>query len=95
MQEAIGAYRSVVVSSEFKELERLRAKARHDEAQARYFERQEGIHEGMQRGMQAGRLEGILEGRIEIARSLLDILDTATIAAKTGLSLEEVTRLKG
>jgi predicted transposase/invertase (TIGR01784 family) len=40
MNQAINAYHSVVVSPEFKEYERLRAKARHDEAQAlRHAER--------------------------------------------------------
>jgi hypothetical protein len=34
MEQAIDAYHSVVVSPEFKERERLRDKARHDEAQA-------------------------------------------------------------
>jgi predicted transposase/invertase (TIGR01784 family) len=34
MNEAIDAYHSVVSSSEFREMERLREKARHDEAQA-------------------------------------------------------------
>jgi predicted transposase/invertase (TIGR01784 family) len=34
MKQAINAYHSVVVSPEFKEFERLRDKARHDEAQA-------------------------------------------------------------
>ena len=34
MTEAITAYRHVAASPEFKELERVRSKARHDEAQA-------------------------------------------------------------
>jgi len=34
MRQAISAYNSVVVSPEFREAERLRAKARHDEASA-------------------------------------------------------------
>jgi hypothetical protein len=34
MQEAIEAYRSITVTPEFREMERLRAKARRDEAQA-------------------------------------------------------------
>jgi predicted transposase/invertase (TIGR01784 family) len=34
MREAIGAYRRVTASPEFRELERMRSKARHDEAQA-------------------------------------------------------------
>ena len=36
MREAISAYRHVTVTPEFQELERLRTKARHDEAQALY-----------------------------------------------------------
>jgi hypothetical protein len=36
MSEAIGAYRQITVTPEFKEAERLYAKARHDEAQALY-----------------------------------------------------------
>ena len=34
MSEAIMAYRHVAASPEFKEMERMRSKARHDEAQA-------------------------------------------------------------
>ena len=34
LNQAISAYHSVTASSEFRELERLRAKAQHDEAQA-------------------------------------------------------------
>ena len=34
MSEAIAAYRHVAASDEFREIERMRSKARHDEAQA-------------------------------------------------------------
>ena len=34
MEQAIGAYRHLAASPEFREMERLRSKARHDEAQA-------------------------------------------------------------
>ena len=34
MNEAIGAYRHVATSPEFRKIERMRSKARHDEAQA-------------------------------------------------------------
>jgi len=34
MDQAIGAYRSITATPEFREMERLRSKARHDEAQA-------------------------------------------------------------
>lgn len=36
MNEAITAYRQITVTPEFREMERLRSKARHDEAQALY-----------------------------------------------------------
>ena len=45
MSEAIMAYRHVAISPEFRELERMRSKARHDEAQAIYnAERKEREH---------------------------------------------------
>ena len=46
----------------------------------------EGIEEGEKRGRD--------QEKIEIAKNLLDILDTKTIALKTGLSIEEIERLK-
>ena len=39
MKEAIVAYRYVAASQEFREIERIRSKARHDEAQALHNER--------------------------------------------------------
>jgi cytochrome oxidase assembly protein ShyY1 len=39
MSEAIDAYRRITVTPEFQEAERLRSKARHDEAQALFNER--------------------------------------------------------
>jgi hypothetical protein len=45
MQQAIKAYRSITVTPEFLEAERLRAMARHDEAQALFQARQEGARE--------------------------------------------------
>ena len=41
MSQAINAYYTITASSEFREKERLRAKARHDEAQALYNARHE------------------------------------------------------
>ncbi len=41
-----------------------------------------------------GRAEGSVEEKRAIARNLLDILDDETIAAKTGLSVEEVRKLR-
>ena len=39
VNEAITAYRQITVTPEFREAERLRSKARHDEAQALWNER--------------------------------------------------------
>jgi len=41
MKQAIEAYRIVSVAPEFREMERMRSKARHDEAQALYHTRRE------------------------------------------------------
>ena len=41
MSQAINAYYTITASSEFREKERLRAKARHDEAQALHNARRE------------------------------------------------------
>ena len=46
MSEAIVAYRSVTADEKFKELERLRARARHNEASALGHARREGIKIG-------------------------------------------------
>ena len=43
---------------------------------------------------QKGKEEGIKQGKLEIAKNLLDILDNKTIAAKTGLTEEEVNALR-
>ena len=42
MNQAINAYYSITASDEFREIERLREKARHDEAQALYHAKNEG-----------------------------------------------------
>lgn len=51
--------------------------------------RQESLEEGKSIGLQ----EGAQKKAYEIAKSLLDVLDPATIALKTGLSEEEVHSL--
>ncbi|WP_315081503.1 hypothetical protein [uncultured Clostridium sp.] len=49
---------------------------------------------GKEEGRQEGREEGIKQGKLETAENLLDILDNKTIAAKTGLTEEEVDALR-
>ena len=56
------------------------------------------LEKGLRKGLEQGIEQGIEQGRLAsvraIARSLLDILDAPTIAARTGLSVEEVDAMK-
>lgn len=89
MNQAIDAYYTITASPEFREVERLREKARHDEAQALYHAEQRG----MQRGRQEGKLEGKLEGKFEIVRNALQMqVPLSDIVKLTGLSYEEIER---
>ena len=45
-------------------------------------------------GLQQGLEQGLQQGKQTIARALLDVLDDATIAAKTGLSEQQVRALR-
>ena len=58
MEQAINAYYTITAESEFREKERLWAKARHNEAAALRFERDQG------------KLEGKLEGEKRIIELL-------------------------
>jgi hypothetical protein len=78
MREAINAYKHITVTPEFQEAERLRSKARHDEAQAVYHaERKERKDE-----------------KFEIAKAMMaDREPLDKIARYTGLTREEVEGL--
>ena len=102
MEQAISAYYSITASEEFREIERMREKARHDEAQALYNAEQKGIQKGMQEGIQEGRQKGMQEGiqkgiserNIEIAKNLVKLgMPLRQISAATGLTQEEVENL--
>jgi predicted transposase/invertase (TIGR01784 family) len=60
--------------------------------------RQEALEQGLQQGREEGREEGTEKGTkekaISIARSLLGILDIATISQTTGLSMAEIEQLQ-
>ncbi len=78
MKQAIEAYRHITVTPEFREAERLRAKARHDEAQALHHARREGSD----------------ARAISIAKMLLDAGDSVEkIVRITGLTRNEVESL--
>lgn len=53
-----------------------------------------GLEERERIGIQKGIEEGRKEEKVAIARNLLDLLDAQTIAEKTGLTIEEVKKLK-
>ena len=59
---------------------------------------EKGLEEGKKEGLEEGLKEGLEEGekraKIEIAKSLLDVLDIETISLKTGLTIEEIILLK-
>lgn len=79
MSQAINAYYTITASSEFREKERLRAKARHDEAQALYN----------------ARREATIERNIEIARNMIaDGEPVEKIVRYTGLTKESIENLK-
>jgi predicted transposase/invertase (TIGR01784 family) len=83
MSQAINAYYSITASSEFREIERLREKARHDEAQA--------LHNAERKG----KIEGKIEERLAIARNMLSRnRPIEEIMEDTGVTCEEVEDLK-
>lgn len=49
---------------------------------------------GLAKGMEKGRAVGEQAKAFEIARNLLDVLDDATIASKTGLNLMQIAQLR-
>jgi hypothetical protein len=52
------------------------------------------VHSSYHLGKDEGRVEGGQQKAVEIARNLIDVLDDQTIAVKTGLSVEEIARLR-
>lgn len=83
MEQAINAYYRITASSEFREKERLREKAMHDEAQALYHAKQEG------------KIEGRMEGKVETAKNLLKMgMPLEQIAQATELSVKDLESYK-
>jgi flagellar biosynthesis/type III secretory pathway protein FliH len=53
-----------------------------------------GIEKGIEKGMEIGMKKGREDAQRFIARQLIGFLDAATIAAKTGLTVDEVRELE-
>jgi predicted transposase/invertase (TIGR01784 family) len=86
MEQAIRAYHQITADPEFRELERLREMARHNEASALRHARDEGKAEG--------RAEGKAEGRAEIARKMKNAgRPLNEIAEFTGLPAESIKQM--
>jgi len=75
MSEAVAAYRQVSASSEFKEYERIRSKARHDEAQALYNARLTGKSEGIVEGAEQERQkwQGVADENEELRNQIAEL----------------------
>ena len=82
MAQAIEAYRHVSASNEFKELERIRKLARHNEASALANAERKGIEKGTQ------------EKAIAIAKKMkAEDFDVDIIVRMTGLTVDDILRL--
>lgn len=83
MERAVQAYRQVVVSPRFREIERMRDKARHDEAQALYAARVEAEARGEARGKAESVLDTLEDRNIEVGKAdrerILDCADAPTL----------------
>ncbi|MCI5168628.1 MAG: Rpn family recombination-promoting nuclease/putative transposase [Candidatus Electrothrix sp. GM3_4] len=52
------------------------------------------VHSSYHLGKDEGRAEGGQQKALEIARNLIDVLDDETIAKKTGLRVEEISKIR-
>ena len=91
MEQAINAYQRISASPEFRELERLRSMARHDEASALGEAEERGEKRGEKRGEERGEKRGKQEEKLAIARNALSQgLPLEVIQNITGLDLETI-----
>jgi predicted transposase/invertase (TIGR01784 family) len=82
MEQAIQAYHQITADSEFREMERLREMARHNEAAALRHVRDEGMEKGMEKE------------RLEIARKMKGMGEAVEkIHIFTGLTTETIEKM--
>lgn len=85
---------SISADEETRQLAELREKAIMDRISQIEGAKRAAAQVGRAEGKAEGRAEGEKLKAIEIAKNLLDVLDERTISIKTGLSLEEIQKLK-
>ena len=81
---------SISCDKETRQLAEMREKAILDKISFEDGARRAGYEEGMNDGMRSGELKKAKS----IALNLLDVLDDKVIAEKTGISIEEVKKLR-
>ena len=81
-------------NKEERELFEKRRQSLLEEVSALSYAEEKGIQKGIEQGVKQGLEQGAKQEKIEIAKNLLDVLDDETISSKTGLSLEEVKKLR-
>jgi predicted transposase/invertase (TIGR01784 family) len=69
-------------------------KARWDNKACMDYAIETATEEGHKIGLEKGLEQGAKNKQLEIAKSLLDVLDIETISIKTGLSIEEIANIK-
>ncbi|MDX8337169.1 Rpn family recombination-promoting nuclease/putative transposase [Candidatus Cetobacterium colombiensis] len=84
------------ISRDPKEAEnyRMRENARNDRLNALLSAEEKGIAKGIAKGIVQGRAEGENLAKINIAKGLIGLISDELIAEKTGLSVEEIKKLK-
>ena len=90
MEQAIDAYYTITASEEFREIARMRERARHNEASALYAAREDGRAEGRIEG----RVEGAFNNMLESIRNIMDGLNLPIDQAMNLLKIPETDRLK-
>jgi predicted transposase/invertase (TIGR01784 family) len=100
MQQALSTLRTMSHDEDFRRLYEAREKFQRDLLSARELSERRGREKGRAEGRAEGRMEGRVEGRAEgrneiVAKLLASGMTPGEVADRTGLPIEEVTRVMG
>ncbi|MDQ2085600.1 Rpn family recombination-promoting nuclease/putative transposase [Herbivorax sp. ANBcel31] len=85
---------TISLTSDEREFYEAKLKWLRDEEAAIKTALNKGLRQGREEGRKEGRKEGEDGKAFEIAKNLLDVLDDETIALKTGLSKDDIKKLR-